>query len=114
MLGVFLANRLAHGMKHPNIRMRRFYRAMERFISEYWPEYEAFSKWPETHLRQTLTLGACFVGDKKGYCWVTRTAITTHHSAAEREELIEAGGNRVCECNSHKTPTLTLLKRKTG
>lgn len=46
------------------------------------------------------------LGHKKG-------DITTHYSAAELEELIEAA-ERVCERNVHKTPTLTLLKRKTG
>jgi len=37
--------------------------------------------------------------------------ITTHYSAAELEELIE-GAERVCGQSVHKTPTLTLLKRK--
>ncbi|MBI1194988.1 MAG: tyrosine-type recombinase/integrase [Gammaproteobacteria bacterium] len=39
--------------------------------------------------------------------------ITTHYSAAELEELIE-GAERVCGQSVHKTPTLTLLKRKMG
>ena len=38
--------------------------------------------------------------------------ITSHYSAPELKELIDAA-NRVCEQGDvHKTPTLTLLKRK--
>ena len=37
--------------------------------------------------------------------------ITTHYSAPELEELIEAA-NRVCEQKSGKIPALTILKRK--
>ena len=37
--------------------------------------------------------------------------ITTHYSAPELEELIEAA-NRVCETKSGKTPALVVLKRK--
>ncbi len=37
--------------------------------------------------------------------------ITTHYSAAELEELIEAA-NRVCEDKSGKIPALVILKRK--
>ena len=37
--------------------------------------------------------------------------ITTHYSAPELEELIEAA-NRVCESKSGKTPALLILKRK--
>lgn len=39
--------------------------------------------------------------------------ITTHYSAPEIAELIEAV-NRVCNSMSRKSPELTLLKRKTG
>lgn len=39
--------------------------------------------------------------------------ITTHYSAAELEELIDAV-EAVCGHAVHKTPTLTLLKRKAG
>ncbi len=39
--------------------------------------------------------------------------ITTHYSAAELEELID-GAESVCGQGVHKTPTLTLLKRKAG
>ena len=39
--------------------------------------------------------------------------ITSHYSAPEIQELIDAA-NRVCaQGDVHKTPTLTLLKRKT-
>ena len=37
--------------------------------------------------------------------------ITTHYSAPELEELIEAA-NRVCEQKSGKTPALVVLKQK--
>jgi len=37
--------------------------------------------------------------------------ITTHYSAAELANLIEAA-NRVCEGNARKMPTLVVLKRK--
>ncbi len=37
--------------------------------------------------------------------------ITTHYSAAELQELLDAA-NKVCSPNSGKTPALTLLKRK--
>jgi hypothetical protein len=37
--------------------------------------------------------------------------ITTHYSAAELQNLIEAA-NRVCEQNSRKSPALVLLKQK--
>ena len=37
--------------------------------------------------------------------------ITTHYSAPELEELIEAA-NRVCEGKSGKTPALVVLKEK--
>jgi len=37
--------------------------------------------------------------------------ITTHYSAAELENLIEAA-NRVCGENSRKSPALVLLKQK--
>ncbi|HEX9801668.1 MAG TPA: site-specific integrase [Gammaproteobacteria bacterium] len=107
----------AHQKADPNIRMRLFYRAIERFIGECWPEYEAFSKVRVHDLKHTfgrrlrsarvsLETRKVLLGHKNG-------DITTHYSAAELEELIEAA-NRVCESNSHKTPTLTLLKRKTG
>ena len=39
--------------------------------------------------------------------------ITTHYSAPELEELIEAA-NRVCEQKSGKSPSLMILKRKTA
>ncbi|GAB6042543.1 hypothetical protein [Endothiovibrio diazotrophicus] len=39
--------------------------------------------------------------------------ITSHYSAAELEELIEAS-NRVCRAKSGKNPALVMLKRKTG
>ena len=39
--------------------------------------------------------------------------ITTHYSAAELENLIEAA-NRVCGENSRKSPALVLLKQKTA
>ena len=39
--------------------------------------------------------------------------ITSHYSAPEIEELLDAA-NRVCGGESRKTPTLTLLKRKTA
>jgi hypothetical protein len=38
--------------------------------------------------------------------------ITTHYSAPELEELIEAA-NRVCEGKSGKTPALVVLKHRT-
>jgi len=44
-------------------------------------------------------------GHKKG-------DITTHYSAPELEELIEAA-NRVCEGKSGKTPALVVLKHRT-
>ena len=37
--------------------------------------------------------------------------ITTHYSAAELENLIEAA-NKVCAVRSHKIPTIVLLKQK--
>ena len=37
--------------------------------------------------------------------------ITTHYSAAEMENLIEAA-NKVCGENSRKSPALVLLKQK--
>lgn len=37
--------------------------------------------------------------------------ITSHYSAPEIEELLEAA-NRVCQFNSVKSPSITLLKRK--
>jgi hypothetical protein len=37
--------------------------------------------------------------------------ITTHYSAPELEELIEAA-NRVCDGKSGKTPALVVLKQK--
>ena len=39
--------------------------------------------------------------------------ITSHYSAPEIEELLEAA-NRVCAVQSRKTPALTILKRKTA
>ncbi len=39
--------------------------------------------------------------------------ITSHYSAPEIRELIEAA-NRVCESESRKNPALTILKRKAG
>lgn len=39
--------------------------------------------------------------------------ITTHYSAPEIGELIDAA-NSICEVDSRKTPTLTVLKRKTA
>jgi integrase len=39
--------------------------------------------------------------------------ITTHYSAPEIEELIDAA-NRICETGSRKTHALTILKRKTA
>ena len=39
--------------------------------------------------------------------------ITTHYSAPELEELIEAA-NRVCERKYGKSPALVLLKQKTA
>jgi integrase len=37
--------------------------------------------------------------------------ITTHYSAAELQNLLEAA-NRVCDGGSRKTPALVMLKRK--
>ncbi len=39
--------------------------------------------------------------------------ITTHYSAPELDELIEAA-NRICVSRSGKTPALVMLSRKTG
>ena len=39
--------------------------------------------------------------------------ITTHYSRAEPANLI-AAAERVCEAESHKFPTVTLLRRKRG
>jgi integrase len=39
--------------------------------------------------------------------------ITTHYSAPELRNLIEAA-NKVCEKKSHKTPTLVILKGRTA
>lgn len=39
--------------------------------------------------------------------------ITTHYSAPEIEELIDAA-NRICETDSRKTHALVMLKRKTA
>jgi len=39
--------------------------------------------------------------------------ITTHYSAPEITELLEAS-DRVCETQSRKTPALTSLRRKAG
>ena len=39
--------------------------------------------------------------------------ITSHYSAPEIEEWLTAA-NRVCEANPSKTPSLTILKRKTA
>ena len=39
--------------------------------------------------------------------------ITTHYSAPDLEELLEAA-NRVCEEQSGKSPALVLLKQKTA
>jgi len=43
----------------------------------------------------------------------TNGDITSHYSAPEIEELLEAA-NRVCNSNPGKIPSLTVLKRKTG
>ncbi|QDQ26729.1 tyrosine-type recombinase/integrase [Chitinimonas arctica] len=40
-------------------------------------------------------------------------SVTTHYSAAELDDLIEAA-NKVASTESRKSPTLTLLKRKNG
>jgi hypothetical protein len=39
--------------------------------------------------------------------------ITTHYSAPELEELLEAA-NKVCEERSGKSPALVMLKQKNG
>jgi hypothetical protein len=39
--------------------------------------------------------------------------ITTHYSAPELEELLEAA-NKVCEDKSGKSPALVMLKQKTA
>jgi len=39
--------------------------------------------------------------------------ITSHYSAPEIDELLEAA-SRVCNANPGKIPSLTILKRKTG
>jgi integrase len=39
--------------------------------------------------------------------------ITTHYSAAERHNLVEAA-NQVSEQDSRKTPAVMILKRKAG
>jgi hypothetical protein len=38
--------------------------------------------------------------------------ITTHYSAPELEELIEAANHRGCDGKSGKTPALVVLKQK--
>jgi len=51
--------------------------------------------------------------DRQGLLKHKPGRITTHYSAAELENLLEAA-NKVCGDNSRKSPTLVLLKQKTA
>ncbi len=93
------------------------HKALQRLFRQHWPEVYPFSMVRVHDLRHTFgrrlrSAGVSFeerqdlLGHKSG-------RITTHYSAAELENLIDAVG-KVCGKNSHKTPTLVLLKATSG
>jgi len=64
----------------------------------------------DSHAAPTLCHGVTFE-DRQDLLGHRSGRITTHYSAAELANLIEAA-NRVCEGGSRKTPALVILKKQ--
>jgi len=65
-----------------------------------------------TYSRRLRAAGVSFE-DRQDLLGHKSGRITTHYSAAELHNLVEAA-NRVSGENSRKSPALTILNRKTG
>ncbi|APZ43263.1 tyrosine-type recombinase/integrase [Acidihalobacter ferrooxydans] len=92
-------------------------KARQRFIDEHWQAFAAFSRVRVHNLKHTFgrRLRAAGVGfeDRQDLLGHRSGRMTTHYSAAELGNLIEAA-NRVCGSKSRKSPALMVLKRKRG
>jgi len=118
-------NRLAKGLepiagscrKEPNLKQLMRFIIIEQFFSRDWPEVEAFSNVRIHDLKHTYGRRLRAVGvhneTRKALLGHRNGDITTHYSAAEVEELLEAT-ERVCNYDSRKSRTITLLRRKMG
>jgi len=93
------------------------YKALRRFVAQFCPEVRELAGVRVHDLKHTfgrrLRAARVHLETRKVLLGHTNGDITTHYSAAELEELLEAA-NRVCGGKSRKTPALVVLKRKTG
>ncbi len=91
--------------------------AIRRFFAEYCQEYEALSRLRVHDLKHTfgrrLRAAGVPLETRKVLLGHRNGDITSHYSAPEIKELIDAA-NRVCESESGKIPALTILKRRMG
>ncbi|KPK11072.1 MAG: hypothetical protein AMJ68_06955 [Acidithiobacillales bacterium SG8_45] len=92
------------------------YKALDRFFQRCWPEVHAFANvrvhdLKHTYGRRLRSAGVSFE-DRQDLLGHKSGRITSHYSAAELKNLIEAA-NRVCGQKSRKSPALVLLKKKT-
>jgi integrase len=96
------------------------YQAVPIFGKDTWRKARKRAGLPEvrvhdlkhTYGRRLRAAGVSFE-DRQDLLGHKSGRITTHYSAAELHNLIEAA-NRVSEENSRKSPALTILNRKTG
>jgi len=93
------------------------YKAIRRFLDQQSPELSAFSRVRVHDLKHTFgrRLRAAGVGleTRKVLLGHRSNDITSHYSAVELPELIQAV-EKVSANKSGKTPALTLLRRKSG
>lgn len=93
------------------------YKALKRFIALYCPEVLPLANTRVHDLKHTfgrrLRAAGVSFEDRQDLLGHKSGRITTHYSAAELSNLIEAA-NRVCETDSRKSPALVVLQRKSG
>ena len=93
------------------------YKAMRRFIDQHWSELSAFSRVRVHDLKHTfgrrLRAAGVALETRKVLLGHRSNDITTHYSAVELTELIQAV-EKISAKKSGKIPALTLLRRKSG
>ena len=93
------------------------YKAMKSFLDKHWPELSAFSRVRVHDLKHTfgrrLRAASVALETRKVLLGHRSNDITTHYSAVELTELIQAV-EKVSENKSGIIPPLTLLRRKSG
>ncbi len=101
--------------KDPDLRQQLRHKAIQRFLEIHWPSATALSRVRVHDLKHTfgrrLRAAGVPVETRKVLLGHRNGDITTHYSAPELKELLDAAG-KVCGEKSGKTPALVVLKTK--